>query len=350
MPITRAPFGQTPGGEAVELFTLRNANGLEARVTNYGATLVALLAPDRDGQLADMVLGFDSLEGYLNNQPFFGSIVGRYANRIARGRFELDGVAYSLPINNGPNHLHGGPEGFHTRVWQAVVTGEILGLSYVSPDGEAGYPGRLTVAVTYSLSDNNELRIGYAARAAAPTVLNLTNHAYFNLAGSGAGDILDHELQISADQFLPVDATQIPTGELHAVAGTAFDLRDPVAIGPAIAADDEQLRGANGGFDHCWVFGHNGDLGVCVARVRDPRSGRLLELFTTQPGVQCYTGNFLEETPLPGKGGWVAPKYGAFCLETQHFPDAPNQPTFPTTVLRPGEQFRQTTIYRFSVE
>jgi aldose 1-epimerase len=346
MPITRTPFGETPAGESAELFTLTNANGLEARVTSYGATLVALRAPDRDGALADVLLGFDSLAGYLDNQPYFGSSVGRFANRIARGRFALDGQSYTLAVNNGANHLHGGPGGFHTRLWRATVAGELLGLSYVSADGEEGYPGRLSVAVTYALTDANELRIAYAARAGAPTVLNLTNHAYFNLAG--AGTVLDHELQLMAERFLPVDATQIPTGELRPVEGTPFDFRAPTAIGARLDGGDEQLAGANGGYDHCWVFDHGGDLGVPVARVREPRGGRVLELFTTQPGVQFYSGNFLEETPLPGKGGYVAPKFGAFCLETQHFPDSPNQPAFPSTVLRPGEAYRHTTIYRFS--
>lgn len=347
MPITRAPFGRTAAGEDVELYTLTNTAGMQARVATYGGTLVALLTPDRDGALADVLLGFDSLDRYLAGHPFFGSLVGRFGNRIARGRFELDGAAYDLPINNGANHLHGGPGGFHTRLWRATVDGETLGLTYVSQDGEEGYPGRLTVAVTYALTDANELRIGYAARAHAPTVLNLTNHAYFNLAG--AGDILGHEVQIAAERFLPVDETQIPTGELRPVAGTVMDFTTPTAVGARIAADDEQLRLANGGYDHCWVFGHGGDLGARVARVRDPGSGRVLELFTTQPGVQFYSGNFLDGRFI-GKGGQAYAKHAGLCLETQHFPDSPNQPAFPSTVLRPGERYYHTTIYRFGVE
>lgn len=347
MPITCTPFGRTTADEAVELYTLRNAAGLEARITTYGGTLLSLHVPDRDGTLADVLLGFDSLDGYLGPHPYFGSLVGRHANRIAGGRFELDGNTYTLPVNNGPNHLHGGPGGFHTRLWRAVVDGETLGLTYVSPDGEEGYPGRLVVAVTYSLTDADELRIGYAARAHAPTVLNLTNHAYFNLAG--AGDILGHELQIAASRFVPVDANQIPTGELRPVAGTPMDFTTPTPIGAQIAGDDEQLRFASGGYDHCWVFDHGGDLATPVVRLHDPNSGRVMELFTTQPGVQFYSGNFLDGS-LAGKGGRAYGKHAGLCLETQHLPDAPNQPAFPSTVLRPGERFRHTTIYRFSVE
>jgi aldose 1-epimerase len=346
MPITSAPFGRTAAGEPVELYTLRNAGGLEARVITYGGTLVGLLAPDRDGRLADVLLGFDSLDGYLGPHPYFGSLVGRFGNRIARGRFTLDGATYTLPINNGENHLHGGPGGFHTRLWHATVAGDTLGLSYVSPDGEEGYPGRLTVAVTYTLTDDNALRIAYAARAAAPTVLNLTNHAYFNLAGGG--DILGHELQLAAERFIPVDATQIPTGELREVAGTPFDFRAPVAIGAHIADHDEQLRLANGGFDHCWVFGQGGGLGARAGRLHEPASGRMVELYTTQPGVQFYSGNFLDGS-ITGKGGVAYAKHSGLCLETQHFPDSPNQPAFPSTVLRPGERYYQTTVYRFGV-
>lgn len=347
MPITRAPFGRTAAGEEVELFTLTNAAGLEAAVATYGGTLVALRAPDRSGAIADILLGFDGLDGYLAGHPYFGSLIGRYGNRIARGRFTLDGVTHTLPVNNGPNHLHGGPGGFHTRLWRATVAGDTLGLTYVSADGEEGYPGRLAVAVAYTLTDANELRIAYAARTDAPTVLNLTNHAYFNLAGGG--DILGHELGIAASSFVPVDETQIPTGELRPVAGTPLDFREPAPIGARIDSDDEQLRFANGGYDHCWVFGHGGDLGACVARVREPVSGRVLEVYTTQPGVQFYSGNFLDGS-LRGKGGVPYPKHGALCLETQHLPDSPNQPAFPSTVLRPGERYTHTTIYRLSVE
>jgi aldose 1-epimerase len=347
MPISRTPFGQTAAGEAVDLYTLTNAAGLEVRVATYGGTLVALLAPDRDGNLGDVLHGFDSLAGYLGDHPYFGSLIGRYGNRIARGRFELDGATYALPVNNGENHLHGGPGGFHRRVWRASVAGDTLGLTYVSADGEEGYPGRLTVAVAYTLTDAGELRIAYAARTDAPTVLNLTNHAYFNLAGGG--DILGHELQIDAAEFIPVDENQIPTGELRPVAGTPMEFTAPTPIGARIGDDDEQLRFGNGGFDHTWVLSSAGDLGRRAARVREPGSGRVLEVYTTQPGVQFYSGNFLDGS-LRGKGGVAYAKHSALCLETQHFPDSPNQPAFPSTVLRPGERYYQTTIYKLGVE
>jgi aldose 1-epimerase len=347
MPIRSQPFGRTAAGEAVELFTLANAAGLEAQVCTYGGTLVALQLPDRAGARADVLHGFDTLEGYLSPHPYFGALIGRYGNRIARGRFSLDGVSYQLATNNGPNHLHGGPGGFHAVLWRAEPAGDSLALSYTSADGEEGYPGRLEVRVTYGLSDAGELRIDYEAVTERPTVLNLTNHAYFNLAGEG--DILGHELRLDAPRYLPVDATQIPTGELAPVAGTPFDFMTATAIGARIDADDEQLLGAKGGYDHCWVFDHGGDLARPVARVREPRSGRTLELFTTQPGVQFYSANFLEGD-LRGKGGRAYPKHSAFCLETQHFPDSPNQPAFPSTVLRPGETYRHTTIYRFGAQ
>jgi aldose 1-epimerase len=347
MPIRSRPFGRTPAGEAVELYTLANAAGLEASISTYGGTLVAINAPDRAGARADVLLGFDTLDGYLQPHPYFGALIGRYGNRIARGRFTLDGVAYQLATNNGPNHLHGGPGGFHAVLWRAEPAGDSLALSYTSPDGEEGYPGTLEVRVTYSLNDAGELRIDYEATADRATVLNLTNHAYFNLAGGG--DILGHQLRLDASHYLPVDATQIPTGELAPVAGTPFDFTTPTAIGARIDADDEQLRGAKGGYDHCWVFGHGGDLGKAVGRVVEPVSGRTLELFTTQPGVQFYSANFLEGD-LKGKGGRAYPKHSAFCLETQHFPDSPNQPAFPSTVLRPGETYGHTTIYRFGAE
>lgn len=347
MPIQTVPFGHTADNQAAQLFTLRSASGVEARVTNYGATLVSLLAPDRRGQRADVLLGFDTLDGYLGPHPYFGSLVGRFANRIARGQFSLDGQRYTLAVNNGPNHLHGGPGGFHTRLWQAEPDGEGLLLRLHSPDGDEGYPGVLSVEVRYSLSDEGALRIDYIATTDAHTVLNLTNHAYFNLAG--AGDILGHELLLHADRVLPVDATQIPTGEYRPVAGTPFDFTRPTAIGARIAADDEQLRGANGGYDHCWIFEHGGTLEQSVARVYEPGSGRILELRTTQPGVQFYSGNFLDGS-LRGKQGHAYQKHSGFCLETQHFPDSPNQPGFPSAELRPGERYSHTTIYGFAVE
>ncbi len=347
MPIRSQPFGRTAAGQAVELYTLTNAAGIEARVCTYGGTLVALLLPDRAGARADVLHGFDTLDGYLGPHPYFGALIGRYGNRIARGRFTLDGVNYQLATNNGPNHLHGGPGGFHTALWRAEPADDSLTLSYVSPDGEEGYPGTLQARVTYRLSEAGELRIDYEATTDRPTILNLTNHAYFNLAGDG--DILDHELRLDAPHYLPVDETQIPTGELAPVAGTPFDFTTPTAIGARINADDEQLRIASGGYDHCWAFAHGGDLATPVAFVREPRSGRTLELFTTQPGVQFYTANFLDGS-IRGKGGRAYQKHSAFCLETQHFPDSPNQPAFPSTVLRPGEVYRHTTIFRFGAE
>jgi aldose 1-epimerase len=345
MSITSTPFGRTADGEAVELYTLTNANGLEARISTYGGALVALLTPDRTGTLGDIVLGFDTLEGYLGDHPYFGSLIGRYANRIAEGRFALDGITYNLECNNGPNHLHGGSHGFHTKVWKATVAGATLGLSYVSAAGEAGYPGRLTVAVAYTLTDANELRIAYAARTDAPTVLNLTNHSYFNLAG--AGTILDHEVQLAAGSFVAVDAHLVPTGAITPVHGTPLDFTTATPIGARINDPDPLLQYAQGGYDHCLVGTHGGDLGVPLARVYEPTSGRVLELFTTQPGVQFYSGNFLDGS-ITGKAGQVYAKHSGFCLETQHFPDSPNQPTFPSTVLRPGERYAHTTIYRLS--
>ncbi|GAB4437571.1 MAG: galactose mutarotase [Chloroflexi bacterium OHK40] len=345
MSVTSEPFGSTAAGHPVERYTLR-AGSVEARVITYGATLVALRAPDRSGTMADVVLGFDSLAPYLRHHPYLGSLVGRFANRIAGGRFSLDGASYQLPVNNGPNHLHGGPGGFHAVLWQAEAGDDAVRLRYHSPDGEQGYPGALDVSVTYTLGADGALRLDYEARCDRATILNLTNHAYFNLAGSG--NILGHKLQISADHFLPVDATLIPTGELRPVEGTPLDFRAPTPIGARINADEEQLRQA-GGYDHCYVLNHGGDLGVIVARAVDPLSGRVLEVRTTQPGVQFYSGNFLDGS-LRGRGGQPYARHCAFCLETQHFPDSPNQPAFPSTVLRPGEIYRHSTIYRLTAE
>lgn len=339
------------GEREAEAYTLTNAGGLEAEILTYGGTLRALRAPGRDGRLADIVLGFDDLAGYLGAHPYFGSLIGRFGNRIKEGRFSLDGRAYSLAVNNGPNHLHGGPGGFHRATWQAqplaAPDGPSLTLAYSSPDGEEGYPGALSVVVAYTLTDANDLRIDYEARCDRPTVLNLTNHAYFNLAGEGT--ILGHELQLAASRFLPIDATSIPLGELRQVAGTPFDFRQPAQIGPRLGADDEQLRLVKG-FDHCYVLDKApGELGF-AGTVADPESGRTLEVYTTQPGVQLYTGNFLEdEGTIVGKGGRPYPRYGALCLETQHFPDSPNQPQFPSTTLGPGERYRQTTVYRLGL-
>jgi aldose 1-epimerase len=350
--IERKPFGRTPAGEAVELFTFAREGAPTVAITNLGGHIVELLAPDRAGRVADVTLGYRDFAGYLADTNYFGCIVGRYANRIAKGRFTLDGKTYTLAVNNGPNSLHGGPTGFQTRVWTPkVVTGpdgDALELTYVSKDGEEGYPGTLTAKVVYSLRKDGGLAIDYTATTDAPTVVNLTNHAYFNLAGEGEGTILGHEMQIEADAFTPVDATLIPTGKIQPVEGTPFDFRKPVAIGARIDAPDDQLK-AGGGYDHNFVLrGKTGELRL-VARVREPKSGRVLEVLTTEPGIQFYSGNFLDGTVV-GKSGKPYVRRGGFCLEAQHFPDSPNQPSFPSVVLRPGQTYRQTTVYRVTVE
>jgi aldose 1-epimerase len=346
--ISRKPWGKTPSGEQVDLYTMKNARGAEIRITSFGGIVVSWTAPDRKGQIADVVLGFDSLDGYLKEHPYFGAIVGRYGNRIAKGRFKLNGVEYKLATNNGENHLHGGIKGFDKAVWKAKEARGALELSYLSKDGEEGYPGNLSATITYTLGEDNELRIDYHATTDKPTVLNLTNHSYFNLAGQGEGDILGHRITLHADRFTPVDAGLIPTGELKPVAGTPFDFRTPHAIGERINANDEQLARGKG-YDHNFVL--NGQAGTLrpAARVVEPKSGRVLEILTTEPGVQFYTGNFLDGT-LRGKGGKVYRQRYGFCLETQHFPDSPNQPAFPSTVLKPGDHYRTTTVYRMSVE
>jgi aldose 1-epimerase len=345
--LEKRSFGKTRTGEAVDLFTLKNAKGMEAAITNFGGIVVSLKTPDRNGKLADVVLGFDSLDGYLGDNPYFGAIVGRYGNRIAKGRFTLDGKQYKLATNNGPNALHGGIKGFNKVVWQAQPAGDSgVKLTYVSKDGEEGYPGTLTATVEYTLTDANELKISYLATTDKDTVLNLTNHSYFNLAGEGTGDILGHELQIFADRFTPVDATLIPTGELRPVAGTPFDFRQPHTIGERIDSNDEQIK-IGGGYDHNFVL--NGTMGMIhpAARVSEPKSGRVMEVLTTQPGVQFYSGNFLDGS-IKGKGGKPYKHRYGLCLETQHFPDSPNHPNFPTTTLKPGEKYQTTTIYKFS--
>jgi aldose 1-epimerase len=346
--IVRKPFGKTPAGEAVELFTLTRAGAPTVAIANLGGHIVSILAPDREGRVADVTLGYRDFEGYLGDSGYFGSLVGRYANRIARGRFTLDGKTYTLAVNNGPNALHGGPTGFQKRVWTPKVVsgpdGDALELTYVSRDGEEGYPGTLTAKVVYSLRKDGGLAIDYSATTDAPTIVNLTNHAYFNLAGEGVGTILGHEMQIEADAYTPVDATLIPTGEVRPVEGTPLDFRKPVAIGARIDAADPQLE-AGGGYDHNFVLrGAKGELRL-AARVVEPRSGRALEVLTTEPGLQFYSGNFLDGRVV-GKSGKPYLRRGAFCLEAQHFPDSPNQPSFPTVVLRPGQTYRQTTVYR----
>jgi aldose 1-epimerase len=355
--VTEAPFGVTPDGDKVSIYTLTNAHGVEARISNYGGVVVALKTPDRHGKLEDIVLGFDKLADYVKPGPYFGALIGRYGNRIAKGHFTLDGQEYTLPINNGPNSLHGGLHGFDKKVWSATPvshdaagSGDAVGLSltYVSKDGEEGYPGTLSVTVVYTLTEDNALRIDYTATTDKDTVVNLTNHSYFNLNGAGNGDVLHHELQINADKFTPVDKDQIPTGELRDVAGTPFDFRQSTAIGARINAKDEQLE-IGKGYDHNYVVNGGGaDTPVLAARAFSPKSGRVLEVYTTQPGVQLYTGNFLDGKEI-GKGGKAYKQRYAFCLETQHYPDSPNHPDFPTTELKPGETYHQVTLFKFSV-
>ena len=350
-PLKKQPFGKMADGREIDLYTLANKNGVEVDITNYGGRVVSIKTPDRNGKLDDIALGFDSADGYLKENPFFGALVGRYGNRIAKGRFKLNGVEYKLAVNDGENHLHGGLKGFDKVLWKArdVSEGQTprLELTYLSKDGEEGYPGNLSVTVVYSLSENNELRIDYAATTDKDTVVNLTNHTYFNLAGAGNGDILGQELTIFADRFTPVDKGLIPTGELRSVEGTPFDFRKSTAIGARIDAKDQQIQ-FGGGYDHNWVLTSGGGSLALAARVEDPKSGRVMEVLTTEPGLQFYTGNFLDGT-LTGKGGKVYQKRYAFCLETQHFPDSPNHPKFPSTELKPGEKYQTTTVYRFSV-
>jgi aldose 1-epimerase len=347
--VTRAPFGRTPDGQAVESFTLTNAHGVELRAISYGGVIVSLRVPDRDGRLDDVVLGHDDLAGYLAKPSFFGALVGRYGNRIAGGRFTLDGHTYALATNNGPNHLHGGVRGFDKRVWKAEpferpgTAGLVL--TRTSPDGEEGYPGNLAVRVTYTLTDRDEVGFEYFATTDKPTVVNLTQHSYFNLAGDGKRDVLGHELVIDADRFTPVDKTLIPTGVLAAVAGTPFDFRKPAAIGARIGADDEQIRNG-GGYDHNFVLNGRGEGSIPAIRVFEPTTGRTMDIATTEPGVQFYSGNFLDGS-VTGKAGHVYGKRYGFCLETQHFPDSPNHPGFPSTVLRPGQEYRSKTVLTF---
>lgn len=348
------PFGTTPAGDAVDLITLTSPSGIELDVTTYGGIVTRLVVPDREGRLADVVLGHEGLKAYVAGTPYFGAIVGRYANRIAAGRFTLDGVEYELARNDGPNHLHGGTRGFDKVVWSAepYSTGSEAGvaLTHVSSDGDEGYPGELSVRVTYALTGDGELRIDYEATTDAPTIVNLTHHGYWNLAGHETDDILGHELTVRADRFTPVDETLIPTGELRSVEGTPFDFREATAIGARIEADDEQLA-FGGGYDHNFVLkGWENDGALRSAAVlRDPASGRVMEVLTTEPGLQLYSGNFLDGSDI-GKGGIAYEHRGGLCLETQHFPDSPNQPGFPSTVLRPGETYRSTTVYRFTAE
>jgi aldose 1-epimerase len=345
--IKKQAFGMTASGEPVELYTLTNVHGLEAQIMTYGGTVISLKVPDRHGKLGDIVLGYDSLDGYLKNSPYFGSIIGRYGNRIGKGSFSLNGKQYSLPRNNGENTLHGGNKGFDKVVWTAkeirARNGIGLSLSYLSKDGEEGFPGNLSVTVVYTLTSSNELKIDYSATTDKTTVVNLTHHSYFNLAGHG--DILKHELMINAGRFTPVDSGLIPTGELRRVHGTSMDFTRSTAIGARIDRQDEQLT-LGGGYDHNWVLNNDTGRLALAARVHEPGSGRLMEVLTTEPGLQFYSGNFLDGS-ITGKGGQVYKQRYGFCLETQHFPDSPNKPAFPSTVLKPGQRYRTTTVYRF---
>lgn len=346
MPILKAFFGKTPDGIPVDLYTLRNPNGVEAKISNYGGIVTSFTVPDRNGRMGDVVHGYDNLEGYLAKSPYFGALIGRYGNRIARGKFTLDGVTYTLAINNPPNTLHGGLKGFDKQVWLARATdspaGPSLELTYLSKDGEEGFPGNLQVKAVYTLAPDNGLRLDYTATTDKKTVVNLTLHPYFNLAGKG--DILGHQVFIDADRITPTDNTSIPTGQLKSVAGTPFDFRRPTAIGARIAQDDEQLKFGRG-YDHNFVLNHQQGRLDLIARVSEPTTGRVLEVLSTEPGVQFYTGNFLDGT-ITGKGGRVYQQRSAFCLEPQHFPDSPNRPEFPTVVLQHGQTYHSTTIYR----
>jgi aldose 1-epimerase len=347
----KTAFGQLPDGTPVELYTLVNSGGCEMKITNYGCIVVSLKVPDKDGKLGDVVLGYETLGAYVENNPYFGAVVGRFGNRIGSAKFTLDGIEYSLAANDGENHLHGGIKGFDKVLWKGEEVssneGPAVKFSYLSVDGEEGYPGNLTAEITYTLTNDNGLRIDYLATTDKKTILNLTHHSYFNLAGAGSGDILGHEMMIAADRFIPTRPDLIPTGELRNVRGTPFDFNTPTTIGARIGQEDEQLR-SGGGYDHCWVFKKSKsdalELGV---RVYEPTSGRLMEVHTTEPGVQFYSGNFLDGSNV-GKGGLAYEYRSALCLEPQHFPDSPNQPQFPTVVLEPGQEYRKTTIYKFS--
>jgi aldose 1-epimerase len=349
--LTSEPFGRTPDGKVVDVITFRNSAGIEVRVMTYGAVILSIKTPDRTGTIGDIVLGFDDLASYIAKSPYFGAVVGRYGNRIAKGAFTLDGHTYTLAKNDGPNTLHGGVKGFDKVVWTAEPFQEHYGvgvrLSYTSVDGEEGFPGTLRADVAYTLDDNNQLTIDYHATTDKATVVNLTQHSYFNLSAGQAADVLSHRLTLDADRYTPVDATLIPTGELAPVAGTPFDFRTPTPIGSRIDAANEQLTRGHG-YDHNWVLTKSGPGLSHAARVEEPVTGRTLDVSTTEPGVQFYTGNFLDGT-LTGKGGRTYGRRSALCLETQHFPDSPNHPQFPSTVLRPGEDYRSKTVWTFGV-
>jgi len=348
--ISEKPFGKDTQGVPVTLYTLRNKNGVEVSICNYGGLVTSLKVPDKNGHFGDVVLGYDNLADYIKDTPYFGALIGRYGNRIAKGKFTLDGTEYTLATNNVPNALHGGLKGFDKVIWKAhpyqSEFGPALELTYLSKDGEEGYPGNLSVKAVYTLTEDNALKLEFTATTDKDTVVNLTHHSYFNLAGKGT--ILNHVVMINADKFTPVDSTLIPTGELRPVDGTPFDFRTPTPIGARIQQDDEQLKFGNG-YDHNWVINDYTGATRLMARVYEPTTGRVLEVFSSEPGLQFYTGNFLDGT-LKGKGGWVYQFRDAFCMEPQHFPDSPNHPTFPSVVLKPGAEYHNTIIYRFSVQ
>lgn len=340
-------FGRTPEGAAIHVFTLTNRHGAEARIINYGGIVLSLKVPDRHGNLGDVVLGFDTLEEYLQKSPFFGCLIGRYGNRVANSRFSLNGKTYALAANDGTNSLHGGLRGFDKVIWAATTrmtaNGPALGLNYVSRDGEEGFPGTLSVTAVYSLTDDNALALDFTAVTDRDTVVNLTHHSYFNLACQG--DVLGHRVTIHADRFTPVTEKLIPTGELRPVEGTPLDFRTPHTIGERIGSDDQQMK-YGGGYDHNWVLNKPAGVLGLAAVVEEPVTGRVMEVLTTEPGTQFYTGNHLSN--LAGKGGWVYQKRHGFCFEPQHYPDSPNQPSFPTTILKPGQVYTNTIIYRFA--
>lgn len=347
--LQKSSFGQLPDGTGIDLYTLTNSSGMKARIMTYGAILTHLEVPDRNGTLGDVVLGFDKLEPYVAGHPFFGAVAGRYANRIAGAKFTLDGQEYKLFANDKGNTLHGGKKGFDKMVWQAEPVTEpdavAVRLTYTSPDGEEGYPGTLKATVTYTLTNHNELRIDYQATTDKATPINLTNHSYFNLAGQGSGDVLGQEMTLVADRYTPVDDKLIPTGKIEPVKGTPLDFTTPHTIGERIA----QLKPNPGGYDHNFVLNSEGKTLALAARVYDPKTGRVMEVLTTEPGVQFYTGNFLDGT-IKGKGGATYPRHAAFCLETQHFPDSVHHANFPSAILRPGRTYNHTTIFKFSAK
>ncbi len=351
LPVHRENFQIEHDGKQVDLFTLKNSNGVTVQLTNYGGKIVSILVPDKNGNMGDVCLGYESASEYIHGAASLGATIDRYANRIAGGQFELNGQVYQLFKNNGPNTIHGGKKGYRFVVWDAEqLNDQSVELSYLSPDGEEGFPGNLLVKVLFTVTDDNELKLDYTATTDKPTVLNLTNHAFYNLKGEGQGDVLDHVLQVNADLFTPTDETAIPTGEFRDVAGTPFDFRTPKPLGQDINADNQQLEYA-GGYDHNFVLNkEKGELAF-AARLSEPTTGRVMEVFTTEPGLQVYTANSLtgEGTDI-GKAGKSYGQRSAVCLETQHFPDSPNHPEFPSTVLNPGETYTSTTIYKFSTK